>query len=345
MKPAALTLIDGSSFRGRAPDWFSDSVLGEVVFNTGMVGYPESLSDPSYAGQILVFTYPMIGNYAVPSADMLESDCIQPSGVVISTLSDHWQHSRGLVSLPQWLDEHRIPYLVDVDTRNITQKIRSFGAMQGALALDRHLFLPSESRTPSIMAVTCSDPLYYGSGSKTIVVVDCGVKKSILRQIVALGVQVKVVPADYDYSHEPYDGIVISNGPGDPAEARETIAILARALKRGKPVFGICLGAQLLALAAGAKTYKLPFGHRGQNQPCLEVATGRGVITSQNHGYAIDENTLPNEWNVTYRNLNDGSVEGISHDTLPFFGVQFHPEACPGPVDSRDFFLNFLTGV
>ncbi len=340
-KKTVVKLADGSLFEGQAPHWFTGSVCGEVVFTTGMVGYPESLIDPSYARQILVFTYPLIGNYGIPSLDALESNTVHPVGVVIAGISAVWDHSQGVVSLIQYLDELHVPYVIGVDTRALTRKIRSAGTMLGCITDGNPVHIPPMTESRAASAVH-TEPLYFGIGRKTILLVDCGLKKSIVREMLQYDVRVKVVPSSCDYANELFDAVLISNGPGDPSEASEAIAVLRKAMRKKKPMMGICLGVQLMALAAGGKVYKLPYGHRGHNQPCVSTADGKGVMTSQNHGYAIDEKSLPRGWNVTYRNLNDGSIEGIAHESLPFFGVQFHPEAKPGPTDTKNFFHIFF---
>lgn len=342
-KPGVLTLSDGMTFEGSMPHWQTGPYVGEVVFNTGMTGYVESLTDPSYAGQILTFTYPLIGNYGVDETSG-ESPKIQASGVIVSEATLQWSHERSTKSLLEWLHEQQIPILMGVDTRSLTKYLRTRGTMGGAIASTN---TPVSQIKLSQKYVTIPEPIEYGSedAKKTVVLVDCGEKENILRSLLSFNVRVRRVPANYDYSKEPYDGVFLSNGPGDPTEYPETIAVAKKAMDAGKPVFGICLGSQIMALAAGAKTYKLKFGHRGHNQPCLESSTNKGYITSQNHGYAVDEASLPFGWEVTFKNLNDGSVEGIAHKTKPFFSVQFHPEACPGPTDTAWLFERFYESL
>lgn len=337
-KPGYLTLSDGTSWKGLMPDWLDEPYQGEVVFNTGMTGYIESLTDPSYTKQILVFTYPLIGNYGViPEAS--ESNKIQVSGIIVSEAAAHWSHSAAQQSLMEWLKSENVPILAGVDTRALTKHLRTSGTMNGAIADKPGATV---AKTQEKTFVTVPEPITYKkAGQKKIILVDCGSKENIVRRLLDLPVTVKRVPYDYDYTDESYDGVVLSNGPGDPTDYAATIAIAKKALAKGKPVFGICLGSQIMALAAGAKTYKLKFGHRGHNQPCLELDNKRGFITSQNHGYAIDAKTLPKDWRVTFQNLNDGSVEGIAHKSKPFFSVQFHPEACPGPTDTEWLFEKF----
>lgn len=339
-RTACLTLGDGQSFRGQAPDWQTGQHVGEVVFNTGMTGYVESLTDPSYANQILVFTYPMIGNYGVQPAQA-ESGRIQVAGVIMNSLAEQGSHGQSELSLPEWLRSQNIPFMADVDTRALTKHLRTRGTMLGAIS-ERRVNPKKLSLDPK--QVTIPEPVVYNEQHrKKVILVDCGAKDNILRSLLQLPVQVKRVPADYDYTGEAYDGVVLSNGPGDPTDYQPTIAVARKALAGSKPVFGICLGTQIMALAAGAKTYKLKFGHRGHNQPCMDAENNRCYITSQNHGYAIDEKSLPKGWQVLFKNLNDDSVEGIKHRTKPFFSVQFHPEACPGPTDTAWLFERFAS--
>lgn len=337
-KSAKLYLGDGTVFDGLAPAWQQGSFAGEVVFNTGMTGYVESLTDPSYAGQILTFTYPLIGNYGV-GLQASESDKIQVNGVIVSEATKMWSHDGADRSLMEWLHSQNIPILTDVDTRALTKYLRTRGTMLGAIS-DKPIRTKKFIVTANPSSV--SEPVIYNENrKKTVVLVDCGAKENIVRELMKLPIRIKRVPSDYDYTLEDYDGLFLSNGPGDPTDYAATIEIAKKALKRGKPVFGICLGSQIMGLAAGAKTYKLKFGHRGHNQPCMEMSGGKCFITSQNHGYAIDEKSLPRSWRVSFRNLNDNSIEGIQHKTKPFFSVQFHPEACPGPTDTAWLFEKF----
>ena len=362
------TRLIGTSFGHPGP------TSGEVVFTTGMTGYVESLTDPSYRGQILVFTYPLIGNYGVPAPDDIEryeSGRIQVAGVVVAFAHDDASHAQAARSLTAWLAAEQVPGIEGIDTRHLTIKLRERGTMlgrivplaeseervsQGARKAANRLnprFLDSStprilphslpSNKVNIVAETASrSPERFGSGGKRVILVDCGVKRSIRRELLARGLEVFQVPWDWDYTGEQFSGILVSNGPGNPEQCRSTIEILRRAMALNRPIFGICLGAQLMALAAGGKTYKLRYGHRGQNQPCLEIGTERCRLTSQNHGFAIDASTLPADWSVWFTNANDGSVEGIRHKRRPFSAVQFHPEASPGPLDSRDLFDAFV---
>ncbi len=344
-----LILDDGGLFEGY-PFGFSTSVSGEVVFNTGMVGYPEALTDPSYKGQILVLTYPLIGNYGVPvnhTIDDLdaafESPRIQVAGLVVSDACVNYHHWSATESISEWLHFHRVPALSGIDTRALTKRLREKGSMLGKILFgEEGVAFHDPNRENLVSLVSVQDPVVYPRGKKRVVVIDCGCKTSIIRSLLARGVTVIRVPWDYDFLEEGFDGVVISNGPGDPQLCFPTIAYVRRAMQRNSPVFGICLGHQILALAAGADTYKLKFGHRSQNQPCLEAGTNRCFITSQNHGYAVDIQTLPAGWDPWFTNANDGTNEGIRHCSQPFLSVQFHPEAAPGPVDTNFLFDEFL---
>lgn len=349
---AQLILQSGETFPGSLfsaenhPFHLSQPVFGEVVFNTGMVGYPETLTDPSYAGQILVFTYPLIGNYGVPALSMLESSKIHVKGVVVSELAPFYQNHTAEKSLASWLLENHIPILTGVDTRALTKVLRTKGVVPGAIAsLDtKPDHFENFGDIDWVHEVSIKAPVEYPSEkphAKHIIAVDCGMKENILRNLQRYPFHVKRVPYDYDYSAEAFDGVFLSNGPGDPKRSAITVNILKKAMAKKKPIFGICLGTQLMALAIGADTFKLPFGHRSQNQPCLYIKTNRAYLTSQNHGYAVVEESLPKDWEVSFKNLNDGSVAGIEHKTLPFFSVQFHPESAPGPEDTEWLFQRF----
>lgn len=348
--PATLFLNQGAQFSGFAPKNQQETAFGEVVFNTGMVGYVESLTDPSYTGQILVFTYPLIGNYGVSAKDTWESDKIHVSGVVMSELASHYSNHSAKQSLQDWLTEQHIPFLVGADTRAITLQLRSKGVLPGAISLaaTQPAHFEDFSSMHWVKQVSITEPAYYGSNDKNakqIIVIDCGIKENIIRHLLQFPVRIKRVPYNYDFSDESFDGVFISNGPGDPKHCDETIRILQKVIAKQKPIFGICLGTQLLALAVGAETYKLPFGHRAQNQPCMHLATERCYLTSQNHSYAVDEKTLPSDWKVLFKNLNDQSIEGIEHQSLPFFAVQFHPESAPGPMDTTWLFQKFYDSL
>jgi carbamoyl-phosphate synthase small subunit len=346
-REVVLELEDGSRFAGTGFG-FHGPASGEVVFNTSMVGYVESLTDPSYRGQILVLTYPLIGNYGVPAKDKdcYESSRIQASGLIVSTAHSDQSHATAARSLHQWLAEENVPGVEGIDTRKLTILLRERGTMLGRILPADHsgepLALFDPNRVDIVPEVCVKEPQRFGSGPKRVILVDCGVKLSIRRELLKRGVEVLQVPSDHDYTGERFDGILVSNGPGNPERCGSTVSVLHRALALNRPVFGICLGCQLIALAAGARTYKLRYGHRGQNQPCREKGTDRCRLTSQNHGFAIDASTLPRDWQVWFENANDGSVEGIRHVRRPVSAVQFHPEGRPGPLDSVDLFDRFV---
>ena len=345
---------DGSSVKG---GFFGAerSVSGEVVFNTGMVGYPESLTDPSYAGQILVLTYPLIGSYGVPEMEVdefglprnFESEKIQPSGVVVSEYVDRYSHWSARKSLGKWLAENDVPGIAGVDTRQLTKKIREKGVMLGKIQKpeDRLAFEDPNLRNLAAEVSVKEKKVYNPSGSRSVVVIDCGVKASIIRALCRKGCRVIRVPWNYDFFQEEFDGVVISNGPGDPKMAKETVLNVRRLLEKNIPVLGICLGNQIMALAAGGDTYKLKYGHRSQNQPCVQKGTVKCFITTQNHGFAVDAKTLGDEWSEWFVNANDGTNEGIIHKNGPFFSFQAHPEARPGPVDAEWIFDKFMEAV
>ena len=334
------TVVEGESFG--APR----SVAGEVVFNTGMVGYPESLTDPSYAGQILVLTYPLVGNYGVPEKKFFESEKIQIAGLVVSEYSEKYSHHTAKKSLSAWLKESGIPAMTCVDTRSLTKRLREHGVLLGQLV---HSGKPKGFVDPNeenlVARVSLKRKQIYRGGKTRVVAVDCGMKENIVRSLLARGATVIRVPWDYDFNKEKYDGLILSNGPGDPTMAGKTIEHIKVAMKKNKPILGVCLGNQLLALAAGASTYKLKYGHRSQNQPCIDVTSGRCYITSQNHGFAVDGKSLPSAWEEWFVNANDGSNEGIRHKTKPWRSVQFHPEASPGPTDTAWIFDEFVASL
>ncbi len=334
------TAIEGKSFGAEK------AVSGEVVFNTGMVGYVESLTDPSYEGQILVLTYPLVGNYGVPKPEDFESNRIHAAGLVVSEYSEAYSHHAAKQSLGEWLKASGIPAITGVDTRMLTKKLRERGVMLGTIANRAPNKFADPNERNLVADVSVEKKHLYGEKGPLILAVDCGMKENIVRSFLVRGARVLRVPWDYDFTNEEYDGLFISNGPGDPTMCGATITNLKKALQKDIPILGICLGTQLLALAAGAKTYKLKYGHRSQNQPCADVIDGtRCYITSQNHGYAVDEKTLPGEWKAWFKNANDGSIEGIRHKTKSFSAVQFHPEASPGPTDTAWIFDEFLATV
>jgi carbamoyl-phosphate synthase small subunit len=358
-----LVLADGTVFPGQM---FGAPVEceGEVVFTTGMVGYPECLTDPSYRGQILVFTYPLIGNYGVPARELVngiptrfESDRIQVRGLVVARYCPEPSHHESAQSLGDWLAAEGVPGIEGVDTRALTQRLRTEGVVQGRIL---HAGSAAQARARAVMGepavdlvaeVSVSSPqILYPVGGQTgptVAVLDCGVKNNILRALLARGAGVVRLPWDSDPAAcgAPVDGVLISNGPGDPKDAAPTVATVRRLLEREVPTFGICYGNQVLALAAGADTFKLKWGHRGQNQPCIDLDSGRCYITSQNHGYSVDEQTLPDGWEPWFRNANDQTNEGIRHRRKPFSAVQFHPEAHPGPEDMGYLIDDFLASL
>ncbi|MEK7106730.1 MAG: glutamine-hydrolyzing carbamoyl-phosphate synthase small subunit [Patescibacteria group bacterium] len=357
-----LILKDGTVFEGESFG-ANVSASGEVVFNTGMVGYVESLSDPSYAGQILVLSYPLVGNYGVPSyakasegrpiQQPFESKRIQIAGLVVAEYSENYSHHDARESLSEWLKRSGVPAITGVDTRALTKKLREHGVMLGALdsGKSNKVKFNDPNKENLVARVSVKKTEVHGDGQVTIVIVDCGMKENILRSLVGRGAKVVRVPWDYDFTNDAYDGLVISNGPGDPNMCEATVENIKRSMLKNKPILGICLGNQLLALAAGASTYKLKYGHRSQNQPCIlrhssgQVNAGRCFITSQNHGYAVDAKSLPQDWQVWFTNANDGSVEGIKHKVKPWRAVQFHPEASPGPTDTAWIFDEFLRSL
>lgn len=352
-KRAKLILEDSTEIEGISFG-YNRSSAGEVVFNTGMVGYPESLSDPSYFGQILVFTYPLIGNYGVPPRTRqcgilkyFESEKIQIAGLIVSNYSEIFSHHQAKESLAAWLKKERIVALTDVDTRSLTQRLRQQGTMLGKIVVEKDVSYYDPSANNILPFVSIKKPKKYGQGKLRIVVIDCGVKNNILLELINREVEILRVPSDFSFSDArfKYDGVIISNGPGDPMKAKKTVQEVNWLLQRNIPLLGICLGTQLLALAAGAKTYKLKFGHRSQNQPCRDLENKRCYITSQNHGYAILGKSLSGGFLPWFVNLNDQTIEGIKHKSKPFMGVQFHPEASPGPSDTSFLFDLFLDYV
>lgn len=351
-KSALLSLEDGSEFPGIAFGSES-STQGEVVFSTGMVGYPQSLTDPSYRGQILCLTYPLVGNYGVPefSRDAngiplhFESDRIQASALVVAELCDTPSHYSSKRTLSSWMKSEGIPGIKGVDTRSLTRRLRETGVMKGRILVEgSKLEEAGRKHRHLVDEVSCDSVIEYKGkpGTPTILLLDCGVKANILRLILSTGARVLRVPWDYDLRSLSCDGILISNGPGDPKACTKTIAAVRKVLVRDLPVFGICLGNQILALAAGADTYKLPYGHRGQNQPAIDAGTKRCYMTSQNHGYAVREESLPGGWEPWFVNGNDGTIEGIRSVHGKFSAVQFHPEGCPGPRDTQYLLERFV---
>ena len=364
---ARLILDDGTEFCGWSFGYEANAV-GEVVFNTAMTGYPESLTDPSYAGQILVTTYPLIGNYGVPETGgeplpkFMESERIHVKGLVVADYSEKYSHWNAKESLAEWLKREKIPAITGIDTRRLTQRLRESGVMRGRIIISENSDYSEHSDYGSINwveQVSCKEVITYKpdptaaansslftlhSSFPRVVLVDCGVKANIIRCLVNRGVEVIRVPWDYDFNQLDFDGLFLANGPGDPEQCNKTVEHIRTFLNNPnvRPLMGICLGNQLLARAAGAKTYKLKYGHRSHNQPVQLVGTTRCFITSQNHGYAVDASTLPADWEPLFVNMNDGSNEGIRHKTMPWFSAQFHPEACSGPTDTEWMFDEFV---
>lgn len=346
-----LFLEDGTSYEGEAFG-ASGTATGEVVFSTGMTGYVESLTDPSFAGQILVCTYPLIGNYGVPSPEHFESSAIQVAGLVVSEYSREYSHHDALRSLDAWLKASRVPAITGVDTRAITKRLRERGVMLGAIGPKHPGDIPDPNRENLVAKVSPKVVRTYGDGPIRVIAVDCGMKENIVRSLIHPDVTLIRVPWNYDFTNDAYDALFISNGPGDPELCAPTIKHIQHAMRTGVPILGICLGNQLLALAAGGSTYKLKYGHRSQNQPCIDQigerlggTEGRCYITSQNHGFAVDRATLPPEWRIWFTNANDDSVEGIAHAKKPWRSVQFHPEAAPGPTDTAWIFERFVREI
>ncbi|MBI2028758.1 MAG: carbamoyl-phosphate synthase small subunit [Candidatus Levybacteria bacterium] len=367
-----LILEDASEFEGislGAPR----SISGEVVFSTGMVGYPESLTDPSYKGQILIFTYPLIGNYGIPDKKYWESDKIQVSGFIVSNYIDTPYHQEMTLTLRKWAVKENVPFLEITDTRLLTQKIRTKGTMLGKIITKDNINFYDPNKENLVAQVSTKKVIQKGNGKKTVILIDCGAKQNIERSLLKRGVRVITVPWNFDpfdpkvhlrgvpqaqphleggrlkqsESHDSFevkfDGIVVSNGPGDPKMATKTIETIRKALASKIPVLGICLGHQLLALAGGGDTQKLKFGHRSQNQPCVLEKTKRCYITTQNHGFEVSK--IPKGFHKWFTNANDNSNEGIIHQKLPFMSVQFHPEAAPGPEDTGWIFDYFLEKI
>lgn len=347
-----LVLENSLEFQGYSFG-YQKSTDGEIVFNTAMVGYPESLTDPSYSGQILCITYPIIGNYGVPEdqldsygiSKVFESGKIHVRGLVISCYSKNYSHWDSAKSLDKWLKENKIPGIYGVDTRHLTQVLRENGSMLGKivpLSGGNKGKIADPNLENQVDIVSCKKPSVYGKGSKRVVLVDCGVKNNILRCLINRNVEVVRVPWNYDFNKIAWDGLFISNGPGNPQLCTEAVENLKVAMKGDKPIFGICMGNQLMARAAGAKTYKLKYGHRSHNQPVRLSGTDKCFITSQNHGFAVDDSTLGKDWEPLFVNMNDGTNEGIRHKKKPFFSAQFHPEATSGPTDTEFLFDQFI---
>lgn len=354
MKNVTLILSDGTKFHGKSFG-YDAPVAGEVVFNTAMMGYPESLTDPSYKGQILTFTYPLIGNYGVPPFTIeqnglptyMESDKIHAAGMICADYSEQYSHWNGVETLADWLKREHIPGVTGIDTRELTKVLREHGVMMGKIVFDDEPGNIPEADYEGVNfvdQVSVKDVIRYNEGAgKKVVLVDCGVKANIIRCLIDRGVEVIRVPWNYDYTSMDIDGLFLANGPGDPDTCQPAVDILKRYMSQTtKPICGICMGNQLLGKAAGATIYKLKYGHRSHNQPVRLVGSERCYVTSQNHGYAVDAKTLGADWEELFVNMNDGSNEGIRHKVNPWFSSQFHPEACSGPVDTEFMFDKFV---
>lgn len=345
MKKATLILDDNTRFNGYSFG-AEHPAGGEVVFNTAMTGYTESLTDPSYAGQMIVLTFPLIGNYGVPGSLFWESERIHPEALVVSDYSESFSHWNAVESLGDWLKRENIPGITGIDTRALTKRLRESGVMMGKIEIDgadNTLSSVDYGSENYVEKVSCREVIQYNEGkSKRVVLVDCGVKANTIRCLIKRGLEVIRVPWDYDFKELEYDGVLVSNGPGNPDRCQVTVENIRRAMHDEKPVFGICMGHQLLAKAGGASIYKLKYGHRSHNQPVRMVGTNRCFITSQNHGYAVDSKTLGSDWETLFENMNDGSNEGIRHRSKPWFSVQFHPEAAAGPTDTEFLFDEFV---
>jgi carbamoyl-phosphate synthase small subunit len=335
------TTLEGISFG------YHTSIAGEVVFATGMTGYPQSFTDPSFAGQILVLTYPLIGNYGVPKSILWESKKMQIAGLIVSDYIDTPSHYENTMTLAAWMKKEKVPGLIIKDTRFLTQYLRDNGSTLGKMIIDKDIPFYDPNVVNLVQMVSQKEITTEGKGNKTIVLIDCGAKRNIARNFVKRGVKVITVPWDYDVfgnkSTLKFHALFISNGPGDPKTVDRTIETVRKSMEHNMPTLGICLGNQILALAGGGDTYKLKFGHRSQNQPCALVGSPRCYITTQNHGFAVVR--IPEGFKPWFVNVNDNSNEGIIHETLPFMSVQFHPESTPGPLDAEWIFDYFIEKV
>ena len=354
-RKVTLRLEDGTEFHGTSFG-YEKPVAGEVVFNTAMMGYPESLTDPSYAGQLMTLTFPLVGNYGVPPftfeenglPTFMESEKIHVRAIIVSDYSREFSHWNGVETLADWLKREKVPGITGIDTRQLTKVLREHGVMMGKILFDD---MPNEvpeadyAGVNFVDQVSCREVIKYNEGAgKKVVLVDCGVKANILRCLIRRGVEVIRVPWNYDFNELEFDGLFLANGPGDPETCEVTVQNIRRFLANPvvRPCMGICMGNQLLSKAAGAKIYKLKYGHRSHNQPVRKVGAETCFITSQNHGYAVDSSSLPADWESMFVNMNDGSNEGVRHKKNPWFSAQFHPEACSGPVDTEFMFDDFV---
>ena len=345
MRKATLILDDGTLLCGHSFGAHKN-ICGEVVFNTAMTGYTESLTDPSYTGQIMVLTYPLVGNYGVPASGSWESEHIHAEALIVSDYSERFSHWNAKERLGDWLRREQRPAITGIDTRALTKLLRERGVMMGRIEIegieDAALNL-DYGDINYVETVSCRDIIHYNKGAgKRVILVDCGVKANIIRCLMRRGVEIIRVPWNYSFNELEYDGLFISNGPGNPDNCPITVDNIRRAMLNEKPIFGICMGNQLLAKASGAAIYKLKYGHRSHNQPVRLVGSERCFITSQNHGYAVDSATLTDEWQPLFENMNDGSNEGIRHRDKPWFSVQFHPEGAAGPTDTEFLFDEFI---
>ncbi len=358
MRNVTLVLQDGTKFHGKSFG-YDAPVAGEVVFNTAMMGYPESLTDPSYAGQLVTLTFPLVGNYGVPPftfgaeglPTFMESDHIHASAIIVSDYSEQYSHWNANESLAEWLKREHVPGITGIDTRELTKVLREHGVMMGQIIFDDDPTNIPQAQYEGVNfvdRVSCKEIIRYNEGAgKRVVLVDCGVKANIIRNLIERGLEVVRVPWNYDYTGMEFDGLFLGNGPGDPDLCQDAVNILRQQMSKSrKPICGICMGNQLMAKAGGANIYKLKYGHRSHNQPVRMVGTDKCYITSQNHGYAVDASTLDKDWSELFVNMNDGSNEGVRHNSNPWFTSQFHPEACSGPVDTLfmfDLFVEKLT--
>lgn len=354
MRNVTLVLENGIKFHGKSFG-YEAPVAGEVVFNTAMVGYPESLTDPSYAGQLMVLTYPLIGNYGVPSFSydknnlplFMESDRIYATAIIVADYSERYSHWNANESLADWLKREHVPGITGIDTRELTKVLREHGVMMGKILFDDepdNIPQASYEGVNFVDKVSCRDVIRYNEGAgKKVVLVDCGVKANIIRCLIKRGVEIIRVPWNYDYTDMDFDGLFLANGPGDPDMCEDAVNVLRKQMQMSrKPICGICMGNQLLAKAGGARIYKLKYGHRSHNQPVRLVGTNNCYITTQNHGYVVDGTTIGSDWEELFVNMNDGSNEGIKHKQNPWFSSQFHPEACAGPLDTEFLFDKFV---